>query len=110
MFPFSSILIGSCRKNPFFVELYIFRLQKSQICESIRTSAAACGELSILIDREMMTLEESLELIARDRLSLVEQFEVEPLKNHNLLSMTALKRENKSKNRYTDVLPYDDTR
>ena len=84
--------------------------QKSQIRESIRTSAAACGELSILIDRELMTLEESLELISNERASLIEQFEVEPLKNQNLSQLTALKRENRAKNRYTDVLPYDDTR
>ena len=88
----------------------VFEHTHSQIRESIRSSAAACGELAILIDREIMTVDESLALIANERTSLIEQFEVEPLKNQNLSQLTALKRENRAKNRYTDVLPYDDTR
>ena len=81
----------------------------NQIKESIRASAT-CGELEIVIDRELTTFTESIEIIQKRRDDLVEDYERLSPKRSDLSRSVALKRENLSKNRYTDVLPYDDTR
>ena len=81
----------------------------NQIKESIRASAT-CGELEIVIDRELTTFTESIEIIRKRRDDLVEDYERLSPKRSDLSRSVALKRENLSKNRYTDVLPYDDTR
>jgi hypothetical protein len=81
----------------------------NQIKASIRASAT-CGEVEIVIDRELTTFTESIEIIQKRRDDLVEDYERLSPKRSDLSRSVALKRENLSKNRYTDVLPYDDTR
>ena len=63
-----------------------------------------------MIDRELTTFKESLEIIEQKRSLLLDEYDGLAPKRNDLSRSVALKRENVSKNRYTDVLPYDDTR
>ena len=83
----------------------------NQIKESIRASAAV-GELSVVISRDTISFKDSIKAIEKGLRSgiLVKRYEELPDRRSDLSRSTALMRENGWKNRYRDVLPYDDTR
>ena len=83
----------------------------NQIKESIRASAAV-GELSVVVSRDTLTLGESIKGIERGWRSgvLVRKYSELAERRSDLSRSCALLRENSAKNRYRDVLPYDDSR
>ena len=83
----------------------------NQIKESIRASAGV-GELSIIISRNTVSFPESIRNIEKGWKSnkLIDEYDDLPDWNKELSRSTAMMRENSGKNRYRDVLPYDDTR
>lgn len=83
----------------------------NQIKESINSSVVL-DRLKVVVFRESKNFQESLKAIKEGLLSgsLVHQFERIPILRQDLSRATSLRRGNEAKNRYRDVLPYDDTR
>ncbi|CBY09097.1 unnamed protein product [Oikopleura dioica] len=83
----------------------------NQIKESINSSVVL-DRLKVVVFRESKNFQESLKAIKEGLLSgsLVRQFERIPILRQDLSRATSLRRGNEAKNRYRDVLPYDDTR